>query len=96
MGQRERGETSVDATPLVDATVRFLDEFKLKEKVLPSTQQPPQHAASGKPREDEEGKKEHDVVDSFNPRYMYDAMKEKRQLKNLLVRSRHQAASFCY
>ena len=39
--------------------------------------------------------KEYDnVVDLFEPPYMYDAMKEKRRLKPLLVRSRtHVAAS---
>jgi ubiquitin carboxyl-terminal hydrolase 10 len=89
-GQRGSGglENGGGATPLVDATVRFFEEFMFKEKEPPPTQQSPQQAAGGKLREDEE----HNPVDSFEPTYMYDAMKEKRQLKNLLVRSRDQDA----
>ena len=78
-------ETSGGATPLVDATVRFIKEFVFKEKEPPPMQQPPQ-AARGKPRETEEAKREINSVDSFEPIYMYDAMKKKRQLKDLLVR----------
>jgi ubiquitin carboxyl-terminal hydrolase 10 len=83
VGQREGGETGGGTTPLVDATVKFFEEFMFLEEP-PSTQQL-QLAAGGKPREDEEAKKEHDAVDPFEPMYMYDAMKEKRQLRNLLV-----------
>ena len=75
------------ATPLVAATVRFFEEFVSKEKELPP-QQPSQQAAGGMPREDEEAMKEYNVVDSFEPVHMYDAMKEKRRLKMLLVSSR--------
>ena len=72
------------ATPLVDATVRFFEEFMDKEEPPPTRQ-----AADGKPREGGEAKKEsNDHVDSFEPTYIYDAMKEKRKLKGLLVRSR--------
>jgi hypothetical protein len=89
-GQREvrSSETGGGATPLVDATVRFSKEFVLTEKEPPLLQRPPEQAAGGKPKEDEEAKKEDDAGISFEPTYMYDAMKEKRQLKNLLVRSR--------
>ena len=73
------------ATPLVDATVRFFEEFVVKENVLPPMQQPPQQAAGGKPREDEEATKEYTAM---NPMYLYDAMKEKRRLETFLVRSR--------
>jgi ubiquitin carboxyl-terminal hydrolase 10 len=72
-------ETGADATPVADATVRFFEEFALKE--------PPQQATSG-PRGPDEAKKEHNAMDSFEPTYIYDAMKEKRQLRNLLVCSR--------
>ena len=88
-GQQGLGEgQEIDgvATPLVDAMVKFLDDFVYKEDISVS-QQFPQKTARGKARENE-GKKEHNVVDSFNPGYIYDAMKEKRQLKPLLVRSR--------
>ena len=92
----EGSKTSGGATPLVDSTVRFCEEFRLKAEEPPTTQQPPPQAAGGVPREDEDAKKEHNAVDSFDPTYMYDAMKEKRQLKNLLVRSHAQDALFCY
>ena len=88
---RSRGsETGGGATPLLDATVRFFEEFMNKEtrKKLPQTQQPPRQVAGGNPGEDEGTKKEHNAVDSFGPTYIYDAMKEKTQLKSLLVRSR--------
>ena len=81
-GEREaRGsKTGGGATPLVDASVRFFEEFVLKEP------QPPRQAAGGKQIEDEEEKRKNNVVDSFEPIYMYDTMKEKGQLKILLVR----------
>ena len=99
-GQRGGGgagslEVGGGATPLVDASIRFLEEFMFKEEP-PPTQQSPQQAAGGKPSEDEEAKKEHKSGDSFEPTYMYDAMKEKRQLKHLLVRFRDQDAPFFY
>ena len=72
-------ETGAGATPVADATVRFFEEFAFKE--------PPQQATSG-PRGPDEAKKEHNAVDSFEPTYLYDAMTDKRQLRNLLVCSR--------
>jgi hypothetical protein len=87
-------ETGGGATPLVDATVRFFKEFIVQE-VSPSTQQQSQPATGGTSRAEEE-KKDDNVVDSFEPTYMYDAMKEKRQLKPLLVRSRSHVAASCY
>ena len=83
--RREGGPVTGDcATPLVDATVRFFEEFMDKEEPPPTRQ-----AAYGKPRKGGEAKKEsNDHVDSFEPTYIYDAMKEKRKLKGLLVRSR--------
>ena len=77
-------ETGGGATPLVDAMVKLLDEFVYKEEQS-MTQQSQQNATKGKARINEGGKNKHDVIDSFNPRYMYDAMKQKRQLKTLLV-----------
>ena len=79
--QREEGvpEISDNATSLVEATVRFCEEFIFKGK------EPLQQAGRRSSREDEETKKENDAMDSFKPTYMYDAMKEKRQLKNFLV-----------
>ena len=81
-------------TVLIDATVRFLDEFAYNGKP-PLRQQSLQLAEKGREREDEE-KKEGDDTNPLMPTYMYDAMKEKRQLKNMLVRSSAQAAPFCY
>jgi ubiquitin carboxyl-terminal hydrolase 10 len=87
-GQHRAGvpETGGGATPLVGATVRFFKEFIVEEE-SPSTQQQSQPAPGGTSRTDEENRDDK-VVDSFEPTYMYDAMKEKRQLKPLLVRSR--------
>jgi len=94
-GQRGAGvpETGGGATPLFDATVRFFKEFIVEEE-SPSTQQQSQPATGGTTRADGE-KKDDNVVDSFEPTYMYDAMKEKRQLKLLLVRSRAHVAACC-
>jgi len=83
---------------LVDASVRFFKEFIVEEE-SPSTQQQSQPATGGTSRAEEEKKDDNvvdNVVDSFEPTYMYDAMKEKRQLKPLLVRSRAHAAASCY
>jgi hypothetical protein len=90
--QRGAPETGV-ATPLVDATVEFFKQF-LVEDESPSTQQPSHPATEGTSRVDEERKGDN-IVDSFEPTYLYDAMKEKRQLKPLFVRSSdHVVASY--
>jgi ubiquitin carboxyl-terminal hydrolase 10 len=87
-------ETGGGATPLVDATVRFFEEFMFREKESPPptqvTQDLVRQAAKGKPRKDEVEKKDNEIVDSLEPTYLYEAMKEKRRLKHLLVRSRCQ------
>ena len=90
MGQCGSGvpEIGGGAMPLLDATMRFLKEFIVQE--LPSTQEQLQPATGGTWT----AEKEKNLVDSFEPTYMYDAMKGKRQLKSLLVRSRaHVSAS---
>jgi hypothetical protein len=82
-GRRGGGpEPGCCATPLVDAMIRFFEEFVFKEKEQPPTQ----HTARGKPKEGEMEKKDK-IMDSFEPTYLYEAMKEKRQLKHLLVRT---------
>ena len=94
-GQRGTGvlETGGDATPLVDATMTFFNEFMIEEE-SPSTQQLSRPTTSVTAGADEE-KEDDNVVDSFEPTFLYDAMKEKTQLNRLLVRSRaHVAASF--
>ena len=86
---RQRGagspETCGGATPLADATAKFLNEFIFEKEPSP-TQQPLDETADGKPKEDEEDKKDLNSAVSFEPAYLYDAMKEKRRLKELLVR----------
>ncbi|KAF8471370.1 hypothetical protein DFH94DRAFT_637165 [Russula ochroleuca] len=82
-------ETGDGATPLVDAMVKFFEEFTIEEKGPL-----PQPAAGGKEREDEEAKKVHNSVDSFEPTYVYDAMKEKKQLKHLLDGQQQDAGEF--
>jgi hypothetical protein len=88
-GQRGVGvpETGGGATPLVDATMRFFKKFMVEEQ--PSAEQQSQAATGGTLT----AEKEKNLVDSFEPTYMYDAMKEKRQLKPLLVRSRARVAA---
>ena len=85
-GQREEGGFingggATPATPLVDATVRFFEEFMSREKEPPPAQQLTLQTAT---RED--GEEKNKVLDSFEPTYMYDAMKGKKLLKQLLVR----------
>jgi hypothetical protein len=75
-------------------TVRFFKEFMVEED-LPSTQQLSQLAVCGTSTVNEE-KKDDNVVDSFEPTYLYDAMREKRQLRPLLVCSRALLATSCY
>ena len=74
-------ETGSGMTPLVDATVIFFEEFTL-EKGASLTR----HDAKEKRRNDEELDS---VVESgfIRTTYMYDAMKENKQPKALLVRS---------
>jgi ubiquitin carboxyl-terminal hydrolase 10 len=94
-GQRGAGvpETGGGATPLVDATVRFFKEFMVEESA--STQRQSQPATGRSSRAADEEKKDNNVVDSFEPTYLYDAMKEKRQLRPLLVRSRAHITAPC-
>ena len=82
VGQCEGGEIGGGATPLVDATVRFLDEFAYKEKSSMTHQ-----AARSKPREDGDEKKEDEGVHSFLSTDVYDALMEKRQFISIRVRS---------
>ena len=80
------------ATPLASATVRFYKEFIIEEET-PSTQRQ-SHPATGGTSRDNEDRKDDGTVDSFEPTYMHDALKEKRQFKPLLVCSCvHVAAS---
>ncbi|KAI9446193.1 hypothetical protein H4582DRAFT_1904182 [Lactarius indigo] len=82
MGRREREapESGDGATPLVDATVKLLEEFAYEEKKpLPA---PQQQGSRSKAKEEEE-KKEEENVDSFMPTYVYDAMKEKKRFDNM-------------
>ena len=84
-------ETGSGATPLASATVRFFKEFIVEES--PSTQRQSHPATGGTSRANED-RKDDNIVDSFEPTYMYDALKAKRQCKPLLVRSHvHVAAS---
>ncbi len=88
-GPRERGEGQAiggATTLLVDATVRFLEEFVYEEKKSLPTQQPQQQTGNVNAKEEDE--KKEDGVDSFIPTYVYDAMKEKKRFDNMRVCSR--------
>ena len=76
-------------TPLVDATIRFFAEFTSEEKMSPS-------APHGNPNEGEEKGKNNRLVNSFNPTYLYDVMKESGQLKTLLVSFHTHVAPSCH
>jgi hypothetical protein len=92
MGHREGGEASGHATPLMDATVRFLDEFSYKEKSFSAHQQ----EERGTVRENKDGNEEDDGAHSFLSTYVYDAMKEKRQFIFMRVHYCAHVAGFCY
>jgi hypothetical protein len=83
VNQREAGETGGVPTPLVDATVRLLDEFANEDK-SPVTQQFLQQAARGKVRENDKKK---DGADLLTPTSVYDAMMVKRPFINVSARS---------
>jgi hypothetical protein len=98
IGQRKQPkvqQTSGARTVLVDATFRLLDEFVHREK-RSLTRRSVQLAQKGKAREDEMEKKEDNDMDPFIPRYVYYAMKEKKQFKSMLVRTCAHIARFCY
>ena len=86
MGESEWRETGRATTPLVNATIRFLDEFAYKEKLSlshPFLLQAPRCNM----REDEEKKEVNGTENRFIPGCVCDAMKEKRQFINVRVRS---------
>jgi hypothetical protein len=82
-GQREGGGAGGGATPLIDASVKFLDEFAYKEKSS-MAHQVLQQAGRNKVGE---GEKEGGGVHSFQSTDVYDAMKEKGQFIDMKVRS---------
>ncbi|KAH9995509.1 hypothetical protein BJV77DRAFT_222625 [Russula vinacea] len=99
-GRRGGGlESGGCATTLVDAMMRFFDEFVFRDKELPPTQQTLQQpdTTKAKAKEDEVEKKDNKInkiMDSFEPTYLYEAMKEKRQLKHLLDGKHEDAEEF--
>ena len=78
---------------LLDATFRLLGEFVHKEKTS-LTQRSLQLAQKGKV--EGEMKNRDNDMDPFIPTYVFDAMKEKKRFKGLLVRTFAQIARFCY
>ena len=92
-GQRRAG-VSDGSTPLVDATVRFFKDFIIQEESH-SAQHQSQLVTGGTSKADEE-KEGDNVIDSFEPTYLYNAMKENRRLKPLLVRSCAHVTIYCY
>ena len=98
MGQCEQGEGQGHgdgATPLVDATVKLLEEFVYEEKKPLPMPTPQQQVSRGKAKEEEE-KKEEESLDSFMPTYVYDAMKEKKRFDNMRVCFRDPLCLYSY
>jgi ubiquitin carboxyl-terminal hydrolase 10 len=87
VGQCEGGEAAEHVTPLIDTTVRFLNEFAYKEKLSVTHQ-----VARGELEED--GKKGDDGIHSLLSTHVYDAMKEKRQFIMRVRSCVHLAAFF--
>ena len=85
-GEPEGQETGGARTVLVDATIRFLGEFVHEEKTF-LTKRSLQLVQKGKVKEDEVEKKEENDMGPFIPTYVYDAMKEKKQFRSMMVRT---------
>lgn len=79
-GSSENG-VSTSKTPLVDATIRFLREFIPKQKAALEGKGKAVERAYNAYREEEE-----DIMDSFIPSYVYDALKEKKRFDHMRVR----------
>ncbi|KAG6332561.1 hypothetical protein ID866_6527 [Astraeus odoratus] len=73
----EEGAMDASKTPLVDATVRFLQEFVPKQKATAGGKGKGVDTAYNGYNEDE------DIVDSFIPTYVYDALKEKKRFDHM-------------
>ena len=95
VGQREGGVSGGSTTSLMDASVRFLDEFAYEEKSSVAHRFR-QQAGGSKVKEDEDGEKEDGGVHSFASTDVFDAMKEKRQFIIMGVRSSFHVMAFCY
>jgi len=78
-GSSDNGVTT-SKTPLVDATIRFLREFIPKQKA-PEGKGKAVDRTYNAYREEEE-----DIMDSFIPSYVYDALKEKKRFDHMRVR----------
>lgn len=76
-GSSENG-VSTSKTPLVDATIRFLREFIPKQKAAPEGKGKAVDRAYNAYREEEEN-----IMDSFIPSYVYDALKEKKRFDHM-------------
>jgi ubiquitin carboxyl-terminal hydrolase 10 len=72
------GDVSTSKTPLVDATVRFLREFIPKSKAVPEGKGKGVDRAYYSYQDDEDN-----VMDSFIPTYVYDALKEKKRFDHM-------------
>ena len=97
VGQREGRMSGRSVTSLMDASVRFLDEFAYKEKSSVAHRFL-QRAGGSKVREDEDGEKEDGPrgVHLFRSTDVFDTMKEKRQFVIMRVCSSVLAMIFCY
>ncbi|KAI0050880.1 cysteine proteinase [Auriscalpium vulgare] len=87
--EKDSRELSEGGTPLVDATIRFLQEFVYEEK------KPVNGTLNGRGRAKEvEREEEADTLDFFIPSYVYDAMKEKKRFDNMRGGQQEDAEEF--
>jgi hypothetical protein len=94
-GEPKGQQTGSARAVLINATFRFLGEFLHQGKTSLALRSL-QLAQKGKAREDEMEKKVDNAMDPFIPRYVYDAMKGKKQFKSILVRTCFHIVRFCY
>lgn len=76
------GDVSNTKTPLVSATVRFLNEF------MPKTRPAPEGKGKAVDRTHSYSDDD-DLMDSFIPTYVYDALKEKKRFDHMRVSQLH-------
>lgn len=79
LGAPADGDISNSKTPLIHAAIRFLREF------IPKTRPPPQGKGKAAERLIDGYSDDEELMDSFIPTYVYDALKEKKRFDHMRV-----------